>query len=56
MTRGTPAGTQATSFPYCGRRLQVCPSCRGSYDTGRLCQQFMFGTIYPTCRRQWTWA
>lgn len=41
--------------PHCDRRLQVCPACRGSYDSGRLCQQCMSGAVCPTCQRYWTW-
>ncbi len=54
MTSATP--DQATSFPHCRMLLRVCPSCCGSYDTGRLCQLCMFGTICPTCQRYWTWV
>lgn len=62
--RGRPPGLptpeepeeQAKSCAHCGTRLRVCPSCRGHYDTGRLCQQCMFGAICPTCQRYWTWA
>ncbi len=54
MTSATP--DQATSCPHCRMPLRVCPSCRGSYDTGRLCQQCMFGTICLTCQRYWTWV
>lgn len=41
--------------PHCDRQLRVCPACRGSYDSGRLCQQCMSGTVCPACQRHWTW-
>lgn len=41
--------------PRCARRLQVCPACRGNYDTGRLSQQCMTRTVCPACQRHWTW-
>jgi hypothetical protein len=44
-----------TECPHCSRLLGVCPSCGGNYDTGRLCQQCMFGVVCPTCQRYWTW-
>lgn len=47
---------EARNCVHCRTRLRVCPSCRGRYDTGRLCQQCMFGAICPTCQRYWTWA
>jgi hypothetical protein len=51
---GDSVGGSATC-PHCGRQLQVCPSCLGSYDSGRLCQQCMSGTVCPACQRYWTW-
>ena len=52
---GDSPGRSAGSCPHCGRRLQVCPACQGSYDSGRLCQHCMSGTICPICQRHWTW-
>ncbi len=54
-TGGGNSAGQPEGCPHCGRRLQVCPACQGSYDSGRLCQECMSGTICPTCRRHWTW-
>jgi hypothetical protein len=42
--------------PHCRRQLQVCRTCLGFYDTGRLCQQCMFGAVCPACQRYWTWT
>lgn len=63
-TRGFAAGRDAggsgrpapVQCPHCLRMLRVCPSCRGSYDNGRLCQACMFGAICPACQRYWTWT
>lgn len=59
-TRGGAAGEWFHRWtyppcPHCGRKLQTCARCRGHYDTGRLCQECMFGAVCPACQRHWTW-